>query len=110
MNHINCPIKISQQLCDEIVFAKLAREWKEERPPSSSVRSLVIHPAYQQIIGMGSRATPLILAELEREVDHWFWALRSIEGVDPVPEESRGNLRQMANAWIEWGRQKGYVT
>jgi len=67
-----------------------------------------MHPAYQQIIGLGPPALPLILAELDRELDHWFWALKAISGEDPVPIESRGNMREMANAWLKWGREKGY--
>jgi hypothetical protein len=89
-------------------FEGLVREWKSFESPSSSVAKLAMHPAYQRIIGMGESAVPLLLAELEREPDHWFWALHSITGADPVPEQSRGNLNQMAEAWLEWGRQQGY--
>jgi hypothetical protein len=59
-----------------------------------------MHPAYQQIIGLGPAGVPLLLRELEREPDHWFWALRAITGEDPVPEEARGRLREMAAAWL----------
>ena len=33
---------------------------------------------YQRIIGMGLPVVPLILEELEREPDQWFWALEAI--------------------------------
>ncbi|MGO9273516.1 MAG: hypothetical protein ACLQOO_25315 [Terriglobia bacterium] len=52
---------------------------------------------------------PLILAELRRELDHWFWALKAITGEDPVPAVRRGNMKEMAEIWLEWGRQRGYV-
>ena len=68
---------------------------------------LTIHPAYQQIIGMGPAVVPLLLRELEREVDHWFWALKAITGADPVPPASRGKVREMAEAWLRWGREQG---
>ena len=68
---------------------------------------MVMQPSYQRIIAMGDEAVPLILAELDRHLDHWFWALHSITGVDPVPEDSQGNTSEMANAWLEWGRQRG---
>jgi hypothetical protein len=68
-----------------------------------------MHPAYQRIIGMGEKAIPLILAELAERPGHWFWALASITGEDPVAEQSRGKLREMASAWLAWGRQKGYI-
>lgn len=64
---------------------------------------------YQQIIGMGQAALPLILAELAREPDHWFWALEAITQEDPVPAEARGKVPEMADAWLAWGKQKGIV-
>jgi hypothetical protein len=70
---------------------------------------MAMHPAYQQIIGMGTPAVPLILAELKRGVDHWFWALRAITRENPVPPESLGDMDAMAAAWLAWGRMKGYA-
>ncbi|MHC5730400.1 MAG: hypothetical protein ACYTXY_41090, partial [Nostoc sp.] len=67
-----------------------------------------MHPAYQRIIGMGQPVVPLIMRELEREPDHWFWALNAITRVNPVKSEQRGRLQQMAQAWIEWGKANGY--
>ena len=67
-----------------------------------------MHPAYQEIIGMGERAVPLLLAELRREPDDWFWALHAITGANPVPAASRGNARTMAEAWLRWGAENGY--
>jgi hypothetical protein len=90
-------------------FAALAAEWKAERGHSSSTSKLCAHPAYQQIIGMGAMAVPLLLRELEREPDHWFWALKVITGVNPVPRESRANIREMARHWMKWGDEQGAV-
>jgi hypothetical protein len=70
---------------------------------------MAMHPAYQQIIGLDSPALPLILLELRRELDHWFWALKAITGQDPVPPESRGRVQKMTDAWLDWGREHGYV-
>jgi type I restriction enzyme M protein len=89
-------------------FNSLVRQWEQERPRGADLSDMVIHEAYQRIIGMGSRAIPLLLGELERKPGHWFWALYSITGENPVPEESQGNLQAMADAWLEWGRQRGY--
>jgi hypothetical protein len=50
------------------------------------------HPAYQRIIEMGQPVMPLIFRELEREPDHWFWALQSITGENPVKLESEVTL------------------
>ena len=89
-------------------FAALAAEWKANRGYSSSINKLCNHPAYQQIISMGEKAIPLLLRELEREPDHWFWALKTLTGVSPVPQESRANIKEMAHHWVNWGREHGY--
>jgi hypothetical protein len=93
----------------EAEFSKLTAEWKAERTATSSTAEIVIHPAYQRIIGMGMPAVPLILRELNTELDHWFWALKAISGEDPIPAEHLGKMKQMAEDWLEWGRTKGYV-
>jgi hypothetical protein len=89
-------------------FLDLVALWKRERGPYSSSARLAEHPAYQQIIGMGPEVVPLLLRELEREPDHWFRALHALTGANPVPTESRGKVREMAVAWLRWGREQGY--
>jgi hypothetical protein len=64
---------------------------------------------YQRIIGMGSPAVPLILEELRREPDQWFWALEAITEENPVPPEAAGKVREMARAWIDWGQRQGFL-
>lgn len=64
---------------------------------------------YQQLIGMGTDALPLILMELQREPDHWFWALEAITGENPVPVDSRGDVDQSTKAWIDWGKTNGLI-
>ena len=92
----------------ESEFYRLAQQWKQERPRGADVSEMVMHPAYQRIIGMGPDVVPFLLEELEREPEHWFWALYSITGANPVPPESEGKLEEMAKAWIEWGKKQGY--
>ena len=92
----------------EETFLDLVQQWRVETGMMSLVSKMVIHPAYQRIIGMGQPVVPLILRELEREPDHWFWALQSITGANPVRPEQRGRLTQMAGAWIQWGKEHGY--
>ena len=89
-------------------FIRLRDEWKSQRGPVSSTTKVVMHPAYQTIIGMGIDAVPLLLRELETNLDQWFWALRSITEADPVAEKDRGDGQAMAKAWLEWGRDQGY--
>ena len=88
-------------------FMELAETWRRDTSHLSSVTEMAMHPAYQQIIGLGWAAVPRILRELERRPDHWFWALKAITGIDPVPALARGRIAEMAAAWIQWGRDQG---
>jgi len=88
-------------------FAELASRWKAAHAMTSSVTQMALDPSYQEIIGMGPQAVPLILAELRKGPDHWFWALRSITGQDPVAEESRGDMIEMTETWLDWGKKCG---
>jgi hypothetical protein len=88
-------------------FYSLAETWQRECAHFSSLREMVLHPAYQQIIGMGREALPFLLRELERKPDHWGWALCAITGENPVPPEHRGRLADIARDWLEWARKKG---
>jgi hypothetical protein len=40
---------------------------------------------------------------------HVFSSFASITEQNPVPDEARGKVRLMAQAWIDWGKQRGYV-
>ena len=88
-------------------FKLLARTFHDDCAHLSSVREVVLHPAYLQIIGMGPRVLPLILKELEHEPGHWFWALRAITQVDPVVPENRGVIANMTQDWLQWARGSG---
>lgn len=115
MNTVNQPATeyvVDGNAVNYIRFHQLANEWKRERGAQSTVAALAALPSYQKIIGMGKDAIPLILSELKSEganPDHWFWALAAISDENPVPAESRGNLLAMANAWLGWGQENGYV-
>lgn len=90
-------------------FRELADRWRAETGMLSSASQRAMHPAYQAIIGMGKDAVPLILTELRKEPDHWFWALRAITRQNPIRAEDRGYVDRMANRWLEWGRAEGYT-
>ena len=89
-------------------FDRLTKEWSHDTAHISSIHDMCMHPAYQKIIGIGPKVVPLILRELERSPDHWFWALSSITEENPVPEESWGRIEDMTTAWLNWGLENGY--
>ena len=103
-----------KMITETSIFEMLVSKWKKERGITSSITHMVICPSYQRIIGLGEKAVPLLLQQLESELkfnnpDHWFWALRVITNENPVEEADQGDMNRMAKAWIEWGRSSGYV-
>jgi hypothetical protein len=105
-------ISVAAQLSEAEIherFRRLAAEWKKESRYLSNTAQMAMLPPYQRIIGMGLLAVPLILQELQREPDQWFWALESITDENPVPAEAAGKVRLMAQAWIEWGKLHGLI-
>lgn len=93
----------------ELRFLRLAEQWRAEIAATSSVTMMAMHPAYQRIIGMGPRVVPLILRELRRKPDHWFWALTAITGQDPIRPEDAGDILRMTQAWLDFGERQGYL-
>jgi hypothetical protein len=73
------------------------------------VTAKAMDPSYQQIIGMGPAALPLIFEELRQRPDHWFWALRMITGDDPVSPEDAGDIERMRADWLRYGEERGYL-
>ena len=98
--------KVAQSI--EEKFIRLRDEWKAERGLESSTTRLMMHPAYRKIIGIGPEAVPLLLRELEKGPESWFWALRAITEEDPVRREDCGDGEAMAQAWLRVGRERGY--
>jgi hypothetical protein len=84
-------------------FHRLSSEWKAKSRHMSNTAQMAMLEPYQRIIGMGWDAVPLILEELKREPDYWFWALTAITEEDPVNESAAGKLDLMTRAWIDWG-------
>ncbi|SRR6266705_563228 len=82
-------------------FRHLADQWHNETGHYSLMYKRAMHPAYQQIIGMGTDAISFILADLrERPTGHWFWALGAITGEDPTLRET--DIDKAIQAWLKW--------
>jgi hypothetical protein len=90
-------------------LAELAATWREERGFSSSLTDMVLSPSYQKVIALGRPVVPYLLVELAVRPDHWFWALSTITGVNPVSEQAAGNLQAMTQAWLRWGDKEGQL-
>jgi hypothetical protein len=90
-------------------FRRLADQWIADTENISVIEDMIVHPAYQEIIGMGPAAITMLLDEIEREPNHWFVALYAVSGgQNPVPPEHAGNIDQMIEDWIEWAESRNY--
>lgn len=85
----------------EAEFRRSAALLQEETAFSSNIMTLYTHRAYQRIIGLGPRVVPVILRDMQREPDYWFWALTSITGEDPA--EGTISLDAATEKWLQWG-------
>ena len=90
-------------------FTDLAATWRHETAFTSSLNEIIMNRAYQQIIGLGPNVIPLILQDLQRQPDHWFWALKALTAADPVKAGDRGDITRMADAWVEWAKMVRYL-
>ncbi len=106
-NILNKNAEISPEIVDK--FYALASDWEEDVAGQSSTAQMSQHPAYQEIISMGTQILPLLLSELKKNPVYWLSALSVITGENPIKPEQRGRIKQMASAWIEWGRNQGYA-
>jgi hypothetical protein len=104
------PFSLSKYEPDDLerIFNHLIQSVLSETRSESSTQRIAIHPAYQQIIGLGQPAVPLLLREVEKRSGRWFWALKSITREDPVPAGDLGKTKKMSDAWLSWGKQQGY--
>jgi hypothetical protein len=93
----------------EQTFQRLAREWREETAHFSSMTKLVMHPKYQSIIGLGPAVLPILFRELQKNPDHWFWALQAITEEDPTRPEDLGDVQKMTESWLSWAEENGYL-
>lgn len=90
-------------------FQELRDDWKSKTRHLSNTAQISLVFSYQSIIGLGPAVVPLILAELEHDPDHWFWALEAITGENPVSQDDAGDIQASADAWIQWGRNNDYL-
>ena len=83
-------------------FNRLKAQWIREQATSSRMRDIVLSVPYQNIIGMGRDALPLLLREIKTSPYYWFWALERITEANPA--ENSTTHEEMVSAWLEWAR------
>lgn len=81
-------------------FDRLVEEWTQDIMFTSSSHDIVLHRAYQQVIGLGRQVIPLIYDEMASGELHWSWALYAITGEDPAADTD--SPRDATDAWMRW--------
>jgi hypothetical protein len=89
-------------------FRRLEAVWYAETCAYSDPAKIMGHPAWKEIIRMGEVVVPLMLRDIEEKPRLWVWALQDITGENPVPDEDAGYIPEMGEAWLRWGKEKGY--
>lgn len=86
-------------------FIRLRDEWKDETLFVSSGTEIVNNGAYLEIISKGQKVIPWILRELQQTNDHWFVALESLTGSNPISPEHIGDILAMKEDWLNWAEE-----
>ena len=81
-------------------FSRLSQQWSSDTVFYSSSHDIVMHWAYQQVIGLGRQVVPLIYEEMVAGRLHWTWALSAILGEDPA--SGTDSPKDATDAWIKW--------
>jgi hypothetical protein len=110
LDFISASVEINTNLKIEAEFRDLAQVWRKETINLSFSHQKSQHQAYKEIIALGWPVVPIILAELKQKPSLWFDALTAITGEDPIVghPEVYGDVKAMAQCWIDWGKQKGF--
>jgi hypothetical protein len=92
----------------EETFKTLADWWERDTLHHSSTTILRRHPAYLKLVELGEPVIPLILREMQARLGNYRLLLRDITGERPFSDELRGNVRAIEEAWLRWGKERGY--
>jgi hypothetical protein len=99
----------TDEYLDEAAFSKRFSElyikWREETRFDSFIGD-PYHKSYNKIVQLGNRVIPCIINKLKEEPSLIFTALIRITRENPIKEENRGIVREMAKDWIDWWEKK----
>jgi hypothetical protein len=90
-------------------FIFLAHQCIKATQHCSRSDQIARHPSHKAIVAMGNAAVGLLLGDLQRSGGYWFTALYEITKQNPVPSTDRGHVPKMIDAWLDWGKQHGYI-
>ena len=77
--------------------------------PVSAPKKIILHPAYQTILGRGKEVLPDILHDLQKNGGAaWFHALYYLAEQHDAAAGTK-TVSDAAAAWIEWGYKNNYI-
>src|SRR5437763_10820138 len=89
---------------------RLLKQWRDETAVISSSTVIASHPALCAIVALGPAALPALFRDLAQTRNgHMDTALTAITGVQPVPVGKSGRMREIANIWVQWAKENGYL-
>lgn len=89
------------------VFEALRSRWEADTELSSSIEESCTHSDYFRIIGLGPDVIPLVLEAVAAHGYHWDWALSALTGEDVAAGAE--DLEAARDAWLVWGRSRGFI-
>lgn len=103
------PANKGKRAVSDSEFRALVEAWKNETAFLSSLTKIQSNCYYLRIIALGRDVIPFILRDMQHELSPWFVALQTITGENPAQTCQPGNLEAMSVAWLEWGKDQGYL-
>ena len=76
--------------------------WKKQTKYNSNPDKIFSNKHYLAIIQLGRPVIPLLISDIIRNNNRWFFALEKITGENPVPKNFAGIITAMNNFWITW--------
>jgi hypothetical protein len=87
---------------DRLKFLKLNESCDSDTQFYAHPYRVVNNPNYREIVQMGPKAIPLIIAALDAKPFRYFPALRALVGVNIDSEAS--TFREARERWLQWGK------
>jgi len=87
---------------------------KYERDCSMQSFTVTSHPAYKEMVSMGTIIIPLVLAEISKVDTISFWTLitllHDLTQFDlDLTEDEMGRYEIIKQKTLEWGKKNGYI-
>lgn len=105
----NAWLKDRENIDVKAELKSLVRRMDERLGPASRLTERLFCAEYAAVIGLGPKVVPLLIKDLQRSLQPWFWALKAITREDPARHINPGDFHGIAAAWIAWGKDNDIV-